>query len=202
MEEFTGGGRRKPPFSRSTRLYQQISEAHPYAKTVEEFITQSRPAIPTEAVLLLAAVSPLIYLETHRVRKASIDVQDTYDELISCKLDHLSIAGMEHTDVTGDLDIGRLVLRHTLEKCEDHVRQIFRYLCSDIDVDWSKEPSYMSIEVDWKSLIEESRRLETEVRDYMQIQVGNLSLEESRRSIELSSIQIRESQSGQLYSNN
>ena len=199
---FIGGGRRKPPFSRSARYKQNLSGAQSYAEAVEGFIAQSRFTISTEAVLLLAAFSPLVHNEAYRVQEASIDVQDTYDDFMSRKLDPPSLPGMEHKNIVGDLDIQRLVLRHTLEKGENHVRQIFRYLCSDIDVDWSKEPSYVSIEADWKSLIEEARRLETEVRDYMQIQVGKLSLEESRRSIELSNIQIGESRSGQLYSDN
>lgn len=200
-QAFAGGGRWMPPFSRSTSVHQKISEAQLYAKTVEEFIAQSRFAIPTEAFLLLAAASPLLYNEADQVQKALMDVQSTYHELMRRKLDHPSLSDMEHKDLTGNLDIQRLVLRHTLEKGEDHGKQFFRYLCSEIDTDWSKEPSYVNIEADWKSLIEAARRLETEVRDYMQIQVGNLSLEESRRSIELSNIQIRESQSGQQYSN-
>ena len=191
---FNGGGRRKPPFSSSVTYTMGFSGASLYAKTVEEFIAQSRITFPTEAVLLLAAGSPLLYNEASRVQKALLKVQDTYDELMSRKLDHSSLPGMAHKDILGDLDIQRLVLRRTIEKGENYARQFFRYLCLDIDVDWSKEPSYVSIEADWKSLIEEARRLETEVRDYMQIQVGNLSLEESRRSIELSNVQIRESQ--------
>ena len=191
-EAFTGAGQRKPPFFRSRTDFRSL-----YAKAVEQFIQESRSNISTEAVLLLAAVSPLLHIEAHQIREASIIVRRTYDRLMASKLDHRSHPIMRDEDLTGDLDIQRLVLRHTLEKGEDHVKQVFRYLGSEIDTDWSMEPSYVSIEADWKSLIETARRLETEVRDYMQIQVGNLSLEESRRSIELSSIQIRESQSGQ-----
>lgn len=95
-----------------------------------------------------------------------------------------------------DLDRERLHLRRTLEEAEDHVSQILRYLGSELDLDLSKEPSYSSIEADWRSLNDEARRLEAEVRDYMQLQVGNLSLEESRRSIEMSNLQIREAKSG------
>ena len=200
--DFTGGGRWKPPFFRSVSDNKVLTGAQPYGKAVEEFIAQTRLTIPTEAVLLLAAVSPLLYNEANQVQNAFMKVQSTYCELIRRK-DEPSLSGMGHKDLAGDLDIQRLALRHTLEKGETYVRQAFRYLCSDIDVDWSKEPSYVSIVADWRSLIEEARRLETEVRDYMQIQVGNLSLvasqtslEESRRSIELSNLQIRESQSG------
>ena len=195
-ETFTGGCRRRPPFSRSTRVDQKLPGAELYTKAVEDFIAQSQFAIPTEGILLLAALSPLVFNEADQVQKAITDVQSTYHELMRHKLDHRSLSGVEHKDLTRDLDIRRLVLRHTLEKGGDHVRELFRYLCSEIDTNWSKEPSYVSIEADWKSLIEAARRLETEVRDYMQIQVVNSSLEESQRSIELSNIQIRESQSG------
>lgn len=106
--------------------------------------------------------------------------------------------GDDTLDTEENLGNGRLQLRRTLEEAEDHVNQIFRYLGSEVDTDWSKEPSYVGIRADWMSLIGEARRLETEVRDYMQLVVGNLSLEESRRSIELSHLQIREAKSGKF----
>lgn len=54
----------------------------------------------------------------------------------------------------------------------------------------------MDIKADWTILLDEERRFESDVRDYLQLQVGNLALEESRRSIELVNSQIQEAKSG------
>ena len=169
-----------------------------YAKYVEDFIVQRRFATPTraptQAFLLLAATLPLLDAEAYRMRKILNEMKFNYGSITQRRLDGIHIP----TEQNNDLDRQRLKLRRTLEEAEDYVSQIFRYLSSEVDSDWSKEPSYLSIKSDWRSLIDEARRLETEVRDEMQLQVGRLSLEESRRSIELSTIQIRESKSGKF----
>ena len=199
MTGFTGGDPENPPCNRSMRNRQNITQTHLYAnlyaRAVEESIEQNRAATTTEAFLLLAAISPLLGIEAYMIQRESNNLKAICD--------NKSRYGSGR-----ELDSQRLLLRRTLEKGEHHVTQIFRYLDSEVHADWSKEPSYVSIKADWKALIEQAHRLETEVRDFMQIQVGNLSLaasrtslEESRRSIELSNIQIRESQSGKSGSN-
>ena len=195
MTGFTGGDPENPPFNKSMGDRQNIRQTETlYARAVEESIEQNRAATATEAFLLLAAISPLLGIEACMIQRESNNLKAICDN----KLRYGS--GRE-------LDSQRLLLRRTLEKGEDQVTKIFRYLDSEIQADWSKEPSYVSIKADWKALTEQAHRLETEVRDFMQIQVGNLSLaasrtslEESRRSIELSNIQIRESQSGKSVS--
>ncbi|KAF6218137.1 hypothetical protein HO133_006096 [Letharia lupina] len=189
----------KPPFhissveeSRGTEDDNETKIGQLYARSVETFMAQGRLATPS---LLLAATSPLLSIEAYRVQDASDDLQGTYDKLAKHRIWRWDISDTYHRHLDKNLDIQRLNLRRILEEGETHVSQILRYLLSEVDFDWSEEPSYVSIKADWRSLIDEARRLEAEVRDYMQLQVGNLSLEESRRSIELSNIQIRESQS-------
>lgn len=162
---------------------------HLYARTVEQFIVQGQSPTPSKAFLFLAAVSPLLYIEGYRVQERFNKLQVTYGQLTQNGYKRLEKI----------LDRERLKLRRNLEEAEDRVSQIFRYLGSKVDVDWSKEPSYVSFRADWKNLVDGARRLESEVRDYMQLQVGNLSLEESRRSIELSNLQIRESKSVKIF---
>lgn len=203
-----GGDKGKPPIYRSAP-----EEAKPrgvmvsdepetrgqmYAKAVENFIMQARPAKPSTAFLVLAAMSPLLYVEAYRVREASNKARWTYCAVTEDKIRGWNRSGLEHIGQR-NLDRERHVLRRTLEEAEDHVSQIFSYLGSEFDTDWFEEPSYLSIKADWGSLMDEAHRLESEVKDYMQLQVGNLSLEESRRSIELSNIQIRESKSGKSW---
>ncbi len=166
-----------------------------YARSVQQFIFQGRSATPSKAFSLLAAMSPLLDIEAYRLREASMLLRDIYAELSRWK-----ISGPEsyYKDLSKDLYVQRFKLRRTLEEAGSHASQLFSYLGSRVALDWSKENSYASLQADLRSLTDEARRLETEVRDYMQLQVGNLSLEESRRSIELANLQIRESKSGRL----
>lgn len=197
----------KPPINRSARgeskffggteIDDQGERGQLYARIVQDFIVQGRDATSSNAFLLLAATSPLLYFNAYRIQEVSSQVRHTYDELTRGKIRGYRDLDTEYKNLDKDLGRERLKLRRTLEEAENHVSQFFRYLGSEVDSDWSKQPSYVSIKADWRSLIYEARRLEKEIRNYMQLQVGNLSLEESRRSIELSNIQIRESKSGE-----
>ena len=169
-----------------------------YALVVENFIKEDRSAAPSEAYLLLAAVSPLLYIEAHMVRIASDHLRDTYSALMIGEEFARPNLDTNLMRLNRELDRARLHLRRTLERVEDHVSQMFRYLGAELDIDCSRNISYASIKEDWRCLADETRRVEAEVRDYMQLQVGNLSLEESRRSIELSNLQIREAKSGRF----
>ena len=166
---------------------------HIYARIVERFIVTGRSANPSKALLLLAAMSPLLYLQACRVR----------EELYNCKFSYENPERLDRADTWSEqLDTARMRLRSTLEKAENNVIEFFRYLGSQVDWDWSQETSYVSIKADWRNLSDEVRRLEAEIRDFMQLQVGTLALEESRKSIELSSSQIREAKSGKFGGSN
>ncbi len=196
----------KPPVRRSApggMSFREIGNDGPekrgrsYARSVQQFVFQGQSATPSKAFLLLAAMSPLLYIEAYRLREASMLLRDTYAELSRWKISGLGPESYDQ-DVSKDLDTQRLTLRRTLEEAEEYTSQLFSYLGSQVALDWSKEPSYASLQADFRSLIDEARRLDTEVRDYMQLQVGNSSLEESRRSIDVSNLQVRESKSGKV----
>lgn len=88
--------RRKPPLRRSALkesrpLGELESDArektgHPYARTVEDFIVQGRSATPSKAFQMLAAASPLLYVEAYRVQEAHDIIRRTYDALLKGKL--------------------------------------------------------------------------------------------------------------------
>lgn len=64
---------------------------------------------------------------------------------------------------------------------------------------WLTSPPYLIIEQYWKDAVNSAHRLELEIRDYMQL-VGGLSINESRKSIELSNVQIQEGKQGLFIS--
>lgn len=193
----------KRPFG-ETDINGRMKAGQIFARIVEHFIVQGQSAIPSKAFLLLAATSPLLYYQGHKVRRKYNVLQDTYSEIAVADAHQRAFdtSDMKYKDFDKALDRYRRELRQALEDAEDQASEILRYLGSEVSLDCSKEPSYMSLKADLKHLIDEARRLETKVRDYMQLQVGNLSLEESRRSIELSNLQIGESRSGKFVESN
>ena len=56
--------------------------------------------------------------------------------------------------------------------------------------------AYLKVKQETSQIHNEARRLDAEVRDYLHLVVGNLALEESRKSIELSNQQILEGKRG------
>ena len=165
-----------------------------YAQAVQNFIAHGRDVQPTKLSLLLASMSPLLYAEVCRMRDRINIVQETYTAVVFGVSDESrrSRYSQEH------LDEQRTELRRITEMNEDILGQFSRYLGSEGHSDLSNQPSYLSVVANLRSLIADARRLEAEVRDFKQIQVGDLSLKESRISIELSNAQIREAKSGKF----
>ena len=202
-----------PPFCKSPRVIMPFEEAMGdyftseraglvYARAVQNFIVQGGDVQPNKESLLLAALSPLLYAELCRITYRINEVQARYTDLVFVVSDESGKSRVlqEHLnkDLQQDLDKHRLELRRITEVNEDVLGQFSRYLDSEGHSDLTNQPSYVSIVANLRSLIADARRLDAEVRDFKQIQVGDLALEESRKSIELSNAQIREAKSGKF----
>ena len=175
---------------RTAMRYILEKEAQVYAEIVEQFLL-GQDATPTKAFLLLAAMSPLLYVEAHLVTEAFDNLQLDFINMAAAKVEgQLPASEDQH------LNDERLELRRILETTEDVVDQIFRYTRSAAQSDCSKEPSCVSIKADLRVLIDHARRLETEVRDFIQELVGHAAWSESWTSIELSNLQINEAKRG------
>ncbi len=203
LEQIVGGREyRTPPVRRSvpedqnkvlgtTTMGDVTTKVQVYAEIVEQHL-QGQDATPTKAFLLLAAMSPLLYVEAYLVNNASDKLQLEYANMAVARLRGGLLPALDDRN----LNDGRLELRRTLEATEDLVGQIFRYLGSAAQSDLSKEPSYVSMRADLRILIDDARRLEAEVRDFIQDAISHAAWSESRTSIELSNLQINEAKRG------
>ena len=165
-----------------------------YARAVQHFIVQSQDVQPTKQSLLLAAISPLLYTEVYRIKNHIHKVQEMYTYVVF----ELSNTRRESRVSQEGLDKHRTELRRITEVNEDILGQFSRYLGSEGHLELSNQPSYVKVVAKLRSLVADARRLDAEIRDFKQIQVGDLALEESRKSIELSNSQIREAKSGKF----
>ena len=86
----------------------------------------------------------------------------------------------------------RYQLRRMIEDSEDNFLRIRDNQKSVKRHGRPQSQSFMTLQLDFQQTRLEATRLEAEIRDYLQLQTGQLALEESKKSIELSNSQIEE----------
>ena len=91
----------------------------------------------------------------------------------------------------------RTSLRHEIAELESQWSAVIRYMKMGLSMDPSKGLLFKDFEEEIGHTIGESNRLESQIRDYLQLRAGTLGLEESRRSIDLSNRQIEEAKRGE-----
>ena len=94
------------------------------------------------------------------------------------------------------LDKWRFELRRKLEDLEESRARFVKFAYLQNAPKWLEEQPWMSQEEEITEAVNKARAQEAEARDYMQLQIGNLSIEESRKSIQLSSQQMSEAKRG------
>ena len=92
----------------------------------------------------------------------------------------------------------RKELRRRIEDFENVMQDALTGLNSLYGADWSHKYQCESTIVFFKETIDRTRRLEAYIRELCQLHSGQLSLEESRKSIEVSISQIEEGKRGEL----
>ncbi|KAL8720360.1 MAG: hypothetical protein Q9181_007922 [Wetmoreana brouardii] len=102
----------------------------------------------------------------------------------------------EQNSIYEELDSERYKLRREIEECENAQHFLVNYIKSNDNALWLSGQSYKTMKACLDNTITVARRLEVEIRDYMQLVVGALSIEESRKSIQLSNTQIQEGKQG------
>ena len=90
----------------------------------------------------------------------------------------------------------RYLLRRMIEDFEDNSLRLRDCIHSQTKQDTPQSQSLMALEGALQLSGREATRLETEIRDYLQLQIGELALQESKKSIELSNSQIEEGKRG------
>ena len=91
----------------------------------------------------------------------------------------------------------RCRLRALTEHFEDDCNQLRTYLRSQVFPPGLSNRSWLKVEQDLIESRQEAGRLDAEIRDCLQLQVGEWALQESKKCIELSSRQIEEGKRGQ-----
>ena len=141
--------------------------------------------------LLLKPLFPLIYLDLFRIRNFCEVLRYNYEQLLGSPNFDLHYAGQEKLEkIHSDMPNDRLRLRAMVEDSEDGLNHLLRYIRSQECADRLLSKSWLRVEEDLRATHDGARRFETQLRDYLQIKVGEWALQESKKSIELSNRQI------------
>lgn len=141
---------------------------------------------------LWIAMLPLLHLEILRLHAQcgfvrSVMLQEQYGVEFPNKYSDL-----EKQDCYQVLDKQRFWLRRRLEALEEGKDCFVELVRSQNAEEWLKSQIWLSQDESIREALAKAQTVDAEVRDYMQLQIGNLSILESRKSIQLSNQQFDE----------
>ena len=167
-----------------------------YAHVLGAGLQKGKESTRSDTDLMVQSLSSLLYLHMFETRESCGLARDEYLNCIATRNSLLEFStGSWHK--RGKTSVERLyevhlLLRRMIEQSEDGFDQLQKFIQSQQIELIGKVDSPGTIEEDLKRTLLETRRLETEIRNYLQLHAGQLAVRESRKSIELSNLQIEE----------
>ena len=159
-----------------------------YIKTLNIMLQQSDSTHIGDGNIIFLSVLPLIHLDSlHMYAKMRLLRSRNYFEFLH-RTDDSSAELMK---------LERYILRQHIEDSETCRQNFPTFARSQGGIDALDNQEYRSSQEFWRNALDEARRIELAIRDDMQLQVSQLSLKESKTSIELSNRQIEESRRGE-----
>ena len=149
-----------------------------------------------EDVLLLVPLVPLLHLEVLRLRASCEIVQNALLQVQIGVEEVLEDSKSSMREIYDELDIQRFWLRRRLETLEESRKRFLKFVPLEDAAKWLQSNTYLKEDEEIKETVADARAIDAEARDYMQLQIGNLSILESRKSIQLSNQQIKEAKRG------
>ncbi len=171
-------------------------------------IARNTDSINDAAALLFESLLPLLQLNMLRMRAWSSHVRLKFRKqkapVVHPILDEIGSPWIEERtserslDHTGDARLYqyRVFLRSSIDSFDGLSEPLIRFISSQLAAEVKASPSYHRIEQERSLLVKEAYALEAEIRDFLQLQTSQLSLLESRKSIELSNNQFQENKRG------
>lgn len=155
-----------------------------YARCLEEALKRARsPSFP-EVKITVMCILALLELDARHIQAKTFSLRGV-------------LVAAQWCDVDDSLKNERILLRRHIEDSEAGQKQFLQFILSTEQCSMVSDERYLNTNRLWMNAMEEARQLELEVRDNMQLQVGEASLRESKKSIELSTSQIQESKRGE-----
>ena len=189
--------RQSPPFdpSPSTRRPQNAVSFHTYYPLLlTELLKNNQKVEEDFTTLSLVCFLPLFQMRLHELRESCYH----HRGLLNGKQTNQSNVHLPNNE-NASLYFSQTQLRQLTEETENDWCSFVRYIKSQHRYDWSKGQLYRDLEDEFEEMMAGARRVESQMRDYLQLEAGKLGLEESRKSIEMSNRQIEEAKRGKPY---
>ena len=154
-----------------------------YVKILDELLKKNDNAATGNEHLLILCTLPMMHLDTLYIYAK---IRSLRRELIY----RVHASAVKHQ---------RNMLRRHIEDSETSSENFANYALSQQGEELLRRQDFIRIKQLWRDALSHARLLETEVRDYLQLQASQLSLQESRKSIELSNHQIEENRRGSFF---
>lgn len=135
---------------------------------------------------------PLLEVHLYDLRNVFDDAQTAF----SNRRDDSSI--FYDVDSQRPLERIRYNLRCNTRDFEYCMNSYIRYLRRNSPREFIEHESCIAIKEDARVWLDDTRNLEAEIRDWLQLQVGSLALQDAKKSIEMSNLQIEESRRGEI----
>ena len=167
-----------------------------YLKLLSKYVYKHCYVDSEADAILLTAVLPLLHLEIvglrgqlimldFMLRHVQFDVENPQEAVEVEKHAHYNL-----------LDTHRFWLRRRLEGLQESRDTFQKFARSQNAENWLGSTNWLDQDATIREVLAMARTKELEVRDYMQLQIGNLSILESRKSIQLSNQQMNEAKRG------
>lgn len=194
FEEEIGGGESlhhwRPDVSAS-------AQSNKYLKLLSKYDLKDCNVDLEDDTMLLSAMLPLLHMETLRLRIQSGILQSALLEVeVQTEREHFT-SEFDKERAYVRVEKHRFWLRRRLQGLEESRNHFVKIVRSQNATTWLESRKWLSQNVNITEVISEARAKEVEAFDYMQLQMGRLSIQESRKSIQLSNQQIDEAKRGE-----
>ena len=153
-----------------------------YVKILDHLLKQNGSAAIGNQQLLVLSTLPMMHLDTLHMNAMILSLRQVAD------YDSGALQQWEN---------GKL--RSHIENTETSGKNFSRYAHSENGGDLLSRQEHLRIEELWRDTLSEARLLETQVRDALQLSASFQSIDESKKSIDLSNHQIEESRRGSYF---
>ena len=163
-----------------------------YLKLFSKYVEKNCSFDSEDITPLLIAMLPLLHVEILPLRFQCGVVRFALLEVQYQVEDPAVYSDLEKQEKYQVLDKERFWLRRGLEALEEGRNSFVKFVRSQDAAEWLKSQTWLVQDENILEALAEARTVDAEVRDYMQLQIGNLSILESRKSIQLSNQQFDE----------
>lgn len=181
------------PEDEAEELRSPLSWPGIYEKLLRTHISQSRDITSGRMIKLHVTTSPIIRIHLENIRHQISADQERFSDLTRG-----GAGTTPHPNSEKLLEELRFELRERNLGLYNSIRDYKRYFKVQGTGMRQTELSPSLLEDDWKACQEDMSELEISIKDWLQIRYGSLALGESKRSIELSDLQVKESKRGKL----